>query len=90
MHAQHTWSKQTKARHHTCLQVAEMRRKFPLFSASAIEELVVMPWQTSAPQEPAERLPAAGPSRSISGVIPSITGKLTATMQLVWYLDNSM
>ena len=71
------------------LQVAEMRRKFPLFSASAIEELVVMPWHTAVAQEPAERLPAAGPSRSICDVIPSITGKLPATLPLVWYFNIS-
>ncbi|DBB03663.1 TPA: hypothetical protein ACH3X3_010990 [Trebouxia sp. C0006] len=54
-------------------QVAEMKRKFPRFAASAIDdvELDSLPWQTAgaAPQEAVEQLPEAGPSRPICDAI---------------------
>ena len=52
-----------------------MKRKFPRFAASAIDdvELDSLPWQTAgaAPQEAVEQLPEAGPSRPICDTIPS-------------------
>ena len=56
-----------------CVQVAEMKRKFPRFAASFVEESGwdALPWQNAAAAaaEPAEQLPEAGPSRSICSAI---------------------
>lgn len=61
------------------LQVAEMKRKFPRFAASAIDDVEVdtLPWQTAgaAPQEAVEQLPEAGPSRPICDTIGPSTRK---------------
>ncbi|KAL0037090.1 hypothetical protein WJX77_012339 [Trebouxia sp. C0004] len=58
-------------------QVAEMKRKFPRFAASAIDDVEVntLPWQTAgaAPQEVVEQLPEAGPSRPICDTIAPST-----------------
>lgn len=56
-----------------------MKRKFPRFAASAIDDVEVntLPWQTAgaAPQEAVEQLPEAGPSRPICGTIGPSTRK---------------
>lgn len=59
------------------IQVAEMKRKFPRFAASAIDDmdLNTLPWQTggAVQQEPAEQLPEAGPSRPICDTVRPLT-----------------
>lgn len=52
----------------TGVQLAEMKRKFPRFAASALaEEEPSLPWQPVAGnhQEAIEQLPEAGPSRPL-------------------------
>ncbi len=67
------------------MQVAEMKRKFPRFAASAIDDMEVntLPWQTAAAsqQEPTEQLPEAGPSRPICDTIHPDTRK---TLSALW------
>ena len=56
-----------------------MKRKFPRFAASAIDDVEVdtLPWQTAgtAPQEAFEQLPEAGPSRPICDTVGPSTRK---------------